>query len=134
MFKWNSIDEWRQLWRYYQAGVVNTIFGYAVFAAFIKLDLNMFAAQALSHIIGATFNYVTYSRYVFAGKGSNLASYVLAYIFNYALSAIALFMMHRALSSPYLCGMIATGVASIINYFALKVVFRWKASDEQEHG
>ena len=130
MFKWTSVEEWRKLWRYYQVGVVNTVFGYTVFAALIKLGVNIYVAQIISHIVGATFNYITYSRYVFAGNKSSLLSYALAYIFNYATSAIVLLLTHHMLSSPYLCGMIATVVASIINYFALKIVFRWKASDE----
>ena len=67
MFKWTSVEEWRKLWRYYQVGVVNTVFGYTVFAALIKLGVNIYVAQIISHIVGATFNYITYSRYVFAG-------------------------------------------------------------------
>jgi len=134
MFKWNSIDEWKQLWRYYQVGIVNTIFGYGVFAAFIRFGINVYVAQIIAHIIGVMFNYFTYSRYAFAGKKSNLANYVLAYIFNYTVSVTALFLIHRAVNSPYLCGMIATIIASVVNYFVLKAVFRWKASDEQGQG
>ena len=43
------ISSARRLWRYYQAGVVNTLFGYGMFALFVKLGLNMYVAQICAH-------------------------------------------------------------------------------------
>ena len=38
-----------QLWRYYQAGIVNTAFGYGLYAAFVAAGLNMYVAQIVAH-------------------------------------------------------------------------------------
>jgi len=121
MFAWNSPKEWGQLWRYYQAGIVNTIFGYALFAIFVRLGINIYVAQIASHIIGVIFNYFTYSRYAFAGKDSRIVNYILAYALNYLVSVGGLFLIQHVVKSPYLCGIIATIIASIVNYFVLKV-------------
>jgi putative flippase GtrA len=135
MFDWTSTAEWKRLWRYYQVGVVNTLFGYAIFAALIRLGVNVFAAQIVSHISGVVFNYFTYSRFAFSGYNSRLVNFALAYAFNYAVSFVVLFVVRNFIESLYLCGLIATIIASLVNYFVLKgSVFRRKVTNEQGDG
>jgi putative flippase GtrA len=47
----------KQLWRYYQAGIVNTAFGYGMYALLLSVGLWMYAAQLVAHVLGACFNY-----------------------------------------------------------------------------
>jgi len=69
-----SLSSARRLWRYYQAGIVNTLFGYGLFALFVKLGLNMYLAQICAHVLGAAFNYYSYSRHVFHDAPYNLVA------------------------------------------------------------
>lgn len=129
MFDWRSSTEWKRVWRYYQAGVVNTLFGYGLFALFVWLGVNLYVAQIIAHVLGMTFNYFTYSRYAFAGHESSKRRFVLFYAFNYILGLLALAAATRFVASPYIAGLIAVVFVSIVNYFILKrLVFRTEAA------
>ena len=113
----------QELWRYYQAGVVNTAFGYGVYALLVWLGMNVFAAQLVSHVIGVAFNYLTYSRHVFSGAETAKLRFVLSYGLNYVMGLAALVAATRVIASPYLAGAAAVVLVSIINYFVLRHFF-----------
>jgi putative flippase GtrA len=124
MFDWRSGEERRRLWRYYQAGVVNTLFGYGAFAALVALGLIIYAAQIIAHVAGMAFNYVTYSRYAFRGHGGSPVRFVASYAVNYGLSLAALAGFTHLGFSPYAAGLFSIVAVSLINYFILaKMVF-----------
>jgi putative flippase GtrA len=125
MFNWRSRSEWMQVWRYYQAGIVNTLFGYGVFALLIWLGVNLFLAQIISHVLGMTFNYFTYSRHAFAGHTTTKTRFFLSYAGNYLLGLATLWLIALVIQSPYVAGLLTTVIVSVINYFVLKrLVFR----------
>ena len=110
----------RRLWRYYQAGIVNTAFGYGLFALFVALGLNMYVAQIASHLLGMAFNYFTYSRHAFHDSDVSKSRFIASYAVNYLLGLGALWAVSQAVASPYLAGLIAVVIVSLINYFILK--------------
>jgi len=117
--------DWFQLLRYYQAGIVNTLFGYGCYAALIWLSLDMFVAQLLAHVMGTFFNYVLYSRYAFRGETGSLVRFVASYVVNYGLSLGSLWALSRFVPSPYVAGLLSIVVVSAINFVILKrFVFR----------
>jgi len=117
--------DWRQLLRYYQAGVVNTLFGYGCYAALLWLGLDMFIAQLISHTAGTLFNYFTFSRYAFAGEAGSPLRFVASYAGNYLLSLAVLWALSQSIASPYIAGLLSIVVVSVINYAVLKrFVFR----------
>ncbi|WP_028641901.1 GtrA family protein [Novosphingobium acidiphilum] len=120
MFEWKSGKEWRRLFRYYQAGLINMAFGFGLFALFVRIGLNIYVAQILSHILGVTFNYFTYSRYAFAGHDGKRLRFILSYVANYFFNLVALAILMRFIKSPYLAGLITTVGVSAANYFVLK--------------
>jgi putative flippase GtrA len=128
MFEW-SADEWKRLWRYYQAGLVNTLFGYGLYALFVWAGVNMYVAQITAHVLGMTFNYFTYSRFAFAGHDGSKGRFIASYILNYVLGLIALAAAAQAIRSPYLAGLVSVVFVSIVNYFILKrLVFRVRSA------
>jgi hypothetical protein len=71
------------------------------------------------------FNYLTYSRHVFRDAAPAKLRFILSYSANYMLSAAALAVVARFIASPYLAGLTAMAIVSVIFYFALKhLVFR----------
>lgn len=120
MLDWKSPAEWKRLFRYYQAGIVNTAFGYGLFALFIWLGMNMYVAQIVSHVAGVAFNYLTYSRYAFRDHDANLKRFILSYGVNYLLSVACLAAATHVIASPYVAGLIATIFVSAVNYLVLK--------------
>jgi putative flippase GtrA len=122
---WRSRAEWKRVARYYQAGVVNTAFGFGLFALLIWAGLNLYLAQVVSYVLGTIFNYLTYSRYAFAGHGAAKGRFIISYALNYVLSLAVLWGFDRFVTSPYLAGFLTTVFVSMLNYFVLKkFVFR----------
>lgn len=120
-----SLAEWRQVWRYYQAGLVNTLFGYGLFAALIAAGLNMYGAQAIGHVLGVAFNWFTYSRHAFREAEGSAGRFILSYAVNYILSLITLKAISYTIPNPYAAGLLTVFIVSILNYFILaKFVFR----------
>ena len=114
-----------RLWRYYGVGLLNTAFGYGMFAALVWAGLNIFAAQIVAHVIGATFNYFMFRRFVFADSRPSIPRYVGSYAVNYLIGLGCLAAVRLAIPSPYLAGFLAMFCASAINYVILKLfVFR----------
>jgi len=129
MFDWKSPAEWKRVFRYYQAGLINMGFGYGLFALFVWAGVNMYLAQIVAHILGVIFNYFTYSRYTFADQRGSKSRFIMSYAFNYVLNLAALAFTAIFVASPYLAGLIATIAVSLVNYFVLKhLVFSGRAS------
>lgn len=114
-----------ELVRYYQAGIVNTLFGIGAYSALVWAGLGIFPAQLISHFAGMGFNYLTYSRHVFREAGPAKARFVLSYIVNYLVSLGVLAGVSHFIVNPYASGILAAFLVSVVNFFALKfVVFR----------
>ena len=109
-----------RLWRYYQAGIVNTAFGYGLYAAFVALGFNIYLAQVVAHLLGMTFNYFTYSRHAFRDSDVSKSRFILSYAINYLLGLASLWAASQLIVSPYLAGLVAVVVVSLVNYLILK--------------
>ena len=109
-----------ELWRYYQAGAVNTAFGLGAYALLVWCGLNMYAAQFVAHVAGVAFNYLTYSRHVFRDAAPAKGRFALSYAVNYLLGLGTLALVAPFIHSPYLAGLIAAVMVSIVNYFVLR--------------
>ena len=120
MAKAHALSSIERLWRYYQAGIVNTAFGYGLYALFVAFGLNMYLAQIIAHLLGMTFNYFTYSRYAFHDSDVSKIRFIISYGVNYLIGLPALYTASLAIDSPYLAGLVAVGFTSIVNYFVLK--------------
>jgi putative flippase GtrA len=110
----------RQLMRFYQAAIINTTFGLSTYFLLVWLGLNLYAAQAISHVMGMTFNYFTYSRHVFRGASPAKIRFALSYIIYYFVNLASLFIISRFILSPYVAGFLAAFSTSLLNYFILK--------------
>lgn len=120
MARGQAIGSVERVWRYYQAGIVNTAFGYGLYALFVAIGLNMYLAQIVAHVLGVAFNYFTYSRHAFHDSQASKGRFVASYAVNYLLGLTALAAAAQVIASPYLAGFIAVLVVSLINYFILR--------------
>ncbi len=77
--------ETRRFARFLIVGVINTLFGYGIFAALVTAGLESALALALATTAGIIFNYFTTGKLVFANSGAAmLPRFVLAYVISYA--------------------------------------------------
>ena len=109
-----------QLWRFLKVGVLNTLFGYALYSALVAIGLQMFVAQIVGTVIAVAFNYFTYSRHVFHAAPASRVRFVLSYALNYLVSLAALALAAIVVPSPYLAGLLATLVTAAINFVVLR--------------
>lgn len=106
--------------RFYSVGLLNLAVGYGLFAGLVALGLSIYLAQIISHILGMTFNYFTYSQHVFRESGPAKSRFLLSYAVNYAMSLVALTIAARLIASPYIAGLAVAIVVSAINFLVLK--------------
>ena len=77
--------------RFLVVGVLNTAFGYAVYAALVLLGTGAQIALAGQFALGILWNFVTHSRLVFGTRGlGRLPLYAAAYLAVWAMNALAL--------------------------------------------
>lgn len=115
--------------RYLVAGVVNTAFGYGLYAGLIWLGLDRYVAQAIGYVLGTGFNYLTYSRHVFTDAGPAKARFVASYAVNYLINLAGLKAVSHLIPNPYVAGAVTTLGVVALNYLVLRrLVFRPKVA------
>ncbi len=106
--------------RYYQAGIMNMVFGFGLYVLLVRLGVWPYLAQLIAHVTGVAFNYMTYSRLAFPDARTAKWRFILFYAVTYVMSAALLAVALRFFRSPYSAGFSAAAVASVINYFILR--------------
>lgn len=86
-----------QLRRFILTGVVNSVFGYLVYAfGVVVLDWSYFWSVILSYVIGVSFSYIMFRTFVFTTGDRGWSSYtrfIPAYIFLLAVNIVALYIL-----------------------------------------
>lgn len=114
-----------EIFRFLVAGVLNTAFGYGLYAGLIWLGLDRYMAQAIGYVLGTGFNYFTYSRGVFTNAGPAKLRFALSYAGNYLINLAGLRIVSHFIADPYLAGAVTTFAVVLLNYAVLKrLVFR----------
>lgn len=104
----NTPDQGNRFVRFLLAGVVNTGFGYSVYAAFVFAGTHPQTALALQFSIGVVFNHMTHGRFVFGTRGyRRFPHYVAAYVAVYVFNAILLKLLMGVGAGAYLAQAIA---------------------------
>ncbi|MBF0560368.1 MAG: GtrA family protein [Nitrospirae bacterium] len=125
-----------QLFRYLVVGGLNTVFGYAVYAAFNYLLLGRFpysylVASILSTIICNTYAYIGYKFFVFRTRGNYLSEYIKFYAvyglsigINLVLLPVVVVITNKFLPNniyvTYIAGAILIPVPILCGFFGHK--------------
>lgn len=121
-----SMSEIHRLGRFFVVGILNTVFGYSVFAMLVLAAVPAQPALIVATISGVAFNYFTTGHIVFADADSSaFSAFVLVYAASYLLNAIALHQLVGAGLSPLFSQLVLLPIVAIGNYVALRYfVFR----------
>lgn len=85
-----------QVYKFIFVGILNTIFGYSLFAFFIYLGLHYPIAVLLSTILGVLFNFKTIGRLVFDSNDNGLIfRFILVYAITYLLNIFFLWLLKK---------------------------------------
>jgi putative flippase GtrA len=89
-------DLW-QVVRFLAVGVLNTAFGYVIFAAGVLAGLSSGIALAIAMVIGVVFNFFTLGRLVFDSRDpTRLPRFVGVYALTYVVNLMLLGLWERA--------------------------------------
>jgi putative flippase GtrA len=111
-------------------GLINTGFGYGLFALLIYLKVHYALASLLSTFIGILFNFKTTGVIVFRNNRNILIfRFFLVYGITYLLGLLFLYITNRFAISNYIAGAVWLLPGAIISYFLQKsLVFRFRES------
>ena len=106
-------------------GLLNTLFGYAVFAALIYAGIPAMPALVLTYVVGVLFNFVTTGRLVFSRSSASLARFIAAYVVIYFFN-LALFKTVEALGAGALVAQaLCLPIVAVFSFLLFKFqVFR----------
>lgn len=106
--------------RYLIVGLVNTAFGYAIFAMLVFLGLHYAIALFLATISGIFFNFQTFGRFVFEQSNWRLiwkfiAIYGLLYCINVGCVFILVMYIHNVYLANAITLMFIAGLGFVLN-------------------
>jgi len=89
--------------RFLAVGVLNTVFGYTLYALLLYAGLHYSAALLLATVAGVLFNFRSTGRLVFKSRDDSLLwRFMAVYLASYLLNIGCLRLLHVAGVGPYL--------------------------------
>ena len=109
-------------------GLINTGFGYGLFALLIFLKVHYALASLIATILGIIFNFKTTGVIVFKNRNNMLIfRFFLVYGITYLLGLLFLYITNSFAISNYIAGAVWLLPGAVISYFLMKsIVFRFK--------
>ena len=102
-------------------GLLNTLFGYSIFAFFLWIGFHFTISALISTIAGILFNFTTFGRIVFKNNSySNLPKFVFIYALNYFLGVGVLYYCDQLDYNLYLVQAILLMPSAVLRYLLMK--------------
>ena len=112
-------DSWRFV-KFLIVGLVNTVFGYAVYAALLWSGLHPQTALALAFAIGVAWNFLTHARIVFRTDGlTRLPVYLVVYGTVYLINRWLLAAALGAGFDPYVAQGVLTLFMAVLTFLGV---------------
>jgi putative flippase GtrA len=108
--------------KFLSAGVLNTIFGYFVYAVLLVINTPYLVALFVATVAGVVFNYFSFGKIVFNGLGSwfvflkFIAAYALIYVINAALLGI---LIEYYLVNPYIGQVLCIPIGVLLSWLLM---------------
>jgi putative flippase GtrA len=121
----------KKFFRFILVGILNTLFGYLLYALFIFLKMHYAQAVLLATIIGALFNFKTIGALVFKNSDNRLIfRFLSVYLVTYLFNVVALKGFARIGFNMYLAGLLVAFPAALISFVLQNfLVFGNKTAD-----
>lgn len=117
------------IFRFILVGILNTIFGYSLFAIFIFLNMHYSLAVFLSTLLGVLFNFKTIGKLVFDSHDNSLIfRFIFVYVLLYLINISCLwFFKISGFENMYINGFVLLIPLALISFILnKKFVFRNK--------
>lgn len=111
-----------QLVKFLAVGVLNTLFGYSIYALFTYIGLGYILALSLATVVGVLFNFHTIGRLVFQSRDKRLVGkffgvYAVTFCINLALIKVLLAFGLNAYSAGAIALVPTTIISFLLNKF-----------------
>ena len=118
----------QQVIRFIAVGVVNTLFGYSIYALLIYLGLNYMVAVLFATVAGVLFNFKTIGHYVFESTDRNLLlKFIIVYSIIYGINVGLIWLFSFWNIDYYTAGFLAIVPCAAISFILNKLfVFQEK--------
>jgi len=101
-------------------GVLNTVFGYSLYAGLIYLGANLYLAQLVGRLIGLCFNFYSYQYIALRDRRLDPVRFVLAYAIGYVVAVFLLWFFYSLTDDQYIAGALCLFCSAIINFMLLR--------------
>lgn len=119
--------------RFVLVGLLNTAFGYSVYAAFIVLGVTPQIALLMQFVIGAIWNFFTHARLVFDSRGyRRLPIYLACYALVYAINAILLKLALLAGLGPLVAQALILPITVVLSFVLISQALQGGAPKVRE--
>jgi len=108
--------------KFLSVGLLNTVFGYAIYAILIFINIHYLTALLVATIAGVVFNYFSFGRIVFHGHAGWLVfgKFVIAYGVVYLVNAALLMALTKVfLFSPYVGQVMCIPLSVILSWLLM---------------
>ncbi|MBI5438655.1 MAG: GtrA family protein [Nitrosomonadales bacterium] len=114
--------------RFLVAGGVNTLFGFAVYSAFIIADMPVWFSLLAGTILGTIFNFITTGGYVFRELSlPRVPRFIICYLLIYGINFMLIELISIWLSNKILSQAILIFPVAMLSYFLMaRFVFSTK--------
>lgn len=103
--------------RFILIGIINTAFGYSLYALLLFIGLRFDLAILIATILGVLFNFKTTGIFVFNNTRNNLVlRYFGAYSIVYLVNVLLVWLMLKSNISSYLAQAFAMPVLALLSY------------------
>lgn len=113
-----------QFLRFLAVGLLNTLFGYAVFAVQVLAGIAPMPALVGTYLAGVPFNYFTTGRFVFGRAPRSRASFlrfVAAYVVIYVFNAVLYRAVETAVAAPLAAQALCIPVVAVFSFLLFKL-------------
>jgi putative flippase GtrA len=108
--------------RFLSVGMLNTIFGYAVYAILLFVNVPYLIALFIATVAGVIFNYFSFGRLVFRGLGGRVVfgKFIITYVIVYISNAVLLDLLTKNLIfSPYVGQVICIPLSVLLSWILM---------------
>lgn len=108
-----------RIFKFLGVGVLNTVFGYAVYAALLFINTRYLIALLISTVAGVVFNYFSFGRMVFQGNDGWIAfgRFLISYALIYGVNATLLrALTNNFYTGPYLGQVICIPISVVLSW------------------
>ena len=110
-------------------GIMNTVFGYAIFAFFIFLKAPYYLAFLFAALLGLVFNFITTGRIVFKNKSFKIIyKFVFVSVIMYFLHIFLIKIINLQINNFYISGLMTMSLTALIAFYFNKKIFTIKNS------